>query len=160
MRSRGRKPVSDQLLPQQGARPWLPADNVTAVEILNQYNIPLAGLIEQDCVTYLYVCLLGELEELNIWAYALLGDAVIARLRSLVDDEVDAAIRIALTNTTLVIALAADHKLVDWIVMKVGTEDLLAIAARFVEQMQSRRDAIQKDVASVERQRQRELADR
>ena len=45
--------MSDQLRPQQGARPWLPAYDVTSRLLLNEYNIPLAGLIDQDGVTYL-----------------------------------------------------------------------------------------------------------
>src|SRR5579863_8777207 len=83
MRSRERPTMSDQLRPQQGARPWLPAYDVTSRLLLNEYNIPLAGLIDQDGVTYLYACLLGELEDVNLWAYAWVGDAEIIQLTSL-----------------------------------------------------------------------------
>lgn len=44
--------MSDLLLPQKGARPWLPAGNATPVDVLNQYNIPLTGLVEQGGATY------------------------------------------------------------------------------------------------------------
>ena len=43
---------------------------MTPLEVLNEYDMPLSGLIEQGGMTFLYVCLLGELEELNIWAYS------------------------------------------------------------------------------------------
>ena len=146
--------MSDQLLPQQGARPWLPADNVTARLLLNEYNIPLAGLIEQDGVTYLYACLLGELEDLNIWAYALLSDAEVSGLTSLTDEDLGAAINEALTHRTPVVGLAADHQLVDWVPLKVDAEEPLAIAKCFVKQMQRRWDTIKRDVEDLERQPQ------
>ena len=85
--------MSDLLLPEHGARPWLPASNVTALEVLNQYDIPLSGLIQQDGTTYLYACLLGEMEDLNIWAYGRLDEDEVSRLTSLLlGDELQAAI--------------------------------------------------------------------
>ncbi len=144
--------MSDQLRPQQGARPWLPADDVTSRLLLNEYNIPLAGLIEQDGVTYLYACLMGELEDVNIWAYALVNDAEIDRLTSLTGDDLDGAINQALTRRTPVVGIAAHHELVDWIPIRVGAEGPLAIAKRFVTEMQRRQDMIRRDVEDLERQ--------
>ena len=112
--------MSDLPLLQQGARPWLPADNVTALEVLNEYDMPLSGLIEQGGMTFLYVCLLGELEELNIWAYSHLSEAEAGRLRSLLEDDLAAAIDEALANRMLVVALAHDAKLVDWAPLDAG----------------------------------------
>lgn len=152
--------MSDQLLPQQAARPWLPADNVRELRILNRYNIPLTGLIEQDGVIYLYACLLGELEDLNIWAYAPLRDAELQRLTSLTDDDLNAAIDQVLTGRTLVVALAAEYRLADWVPVETAAEEPLAIAARFVTLMQARRQRIDKEVEGLERQHERELAGR
>ena len=144
--------MSDLLLPEQGARPWLPAGNVTALQILNEYNIPLSGLIEQGGTTYLYVCLLGELEDLNIWAYARLDEAEIERLTSLLDDELDAAIDAALADRMLVVAFADDHRLVDWLRIDAGIEGPLMLAKRFVDQMRRRAEATQRDVEALESQ--------
>jgi hypothetical protein len=144
--------MSDQLRPQQGARPWLPAYDVTSQLLLNEYNIPLAGLIDQDGVTYLYVCLMGELEDVNIWAYALVDDAEICLLTSLTGDDLAAAISGALTCRTLVIAIAADHELVDWIPVRVDAVEPLEIARSFVKQMRRRWDTIRMEVEDLERQ--------
>jgi|HubBroStandDraft_2_1064218.scaffolds.fasta_scaffold125581_2 hypothetical protein len=144
--------MSDQLRPQQGARPWLPAYDVTSRLLLNEYNIPLAGLIDQDDVTYLYVCLMGELEDVNIWAYALVEDAEIGLLTSLTGDDLAAAINGALTRRTLVVAIAADHELVDWIPVRVDAAEPLEIARSFVKQMRRRWDTIRMEVEDLERQ--------
>jgi hypothetical protein len=144
--------MSDLLLPEQGARPWLPASNVTAIETLNEYNIPLSGLIEQGGTTYLYACLLGELEDVNIWAYARLDEDEKERLTSLVEDELAAAIEAALADRMLVIAMAGDHELVDWLRVDAGIEGPLALAQRFVGQMRRRIETTQKDVEALESQ--------
>jgi hypothetical protein len=140
--------VSD-LLPEQGARPWLPASNVTAVMTLNQYDIPLSGLVEQNGATYLYVCLLGELEELNIWAYAPLGDPEGHRLVTLRDDELAAAIDEALANRMLIVALADDHELAAWLRIDSGVEGPLALAKRFVGQLGRRLARTQENVREL-----------
>jgi hypothetical protein len=144
--------MSDQLRPQQGARPWLPADDVTSRLLLNEYNIPLAGLIEQDGVIYLHVCLLGELENVNLWAYALLDDAEIGRLSSLTGDGLDEAITGALTCRTLVVGIASHHELVDWIPIRVDAEEPITIVKCFLKEMQRRQDIIRMEVADLERQ--------
>jgi hypothetical protein len=144
--------MSDQLRPQQGARPWLPAGDVKSRLVLNEYNIPLVGLIEQDGVTHLYVCLVGELEDVNLWAYAPLDDAEIGRLSSLTGDGLDEAINRALTYRTLVVGIASHHELVDWISIRVDAEEPLTIAKYFLREMQKRQDIIRMEVADLERQ--------
>ena len=144
--------MSDQLRPQQGARPWLPADDVASRLLLNEYNIPLAGLIEQDGVIYLYVCLLGELEDVNLWAYALLDDVEIDRLKSLTGDGLNEAVSRALTHRTLVMSIASHHELVDWIPIRVDAEEPLTIVKYFLKEMQRRQDIIRMEVADLERQ--------
>jgi len=68
--------MSDLLFPEQGARPWLPARTLRHSQCSNEYNIRWLP-DRAGGTTYLYVCLLGELEELNIWAYAGLSQAEI-----------------------------------------------------------------------------------
>ena len=80
------------LLPEHGARSWLPASNVRPVLVLNEYDIPLSGLISQNDTTYLYACMRGELEDLDIWAYAQLTEQEAGKLTSLTDDELGAAV--------------------------------------------------------------------
>jgi hypothetical protein len=144
--------MSDLLLPEQGARPWLPASNVTALEILNEYDVPLSGLVEQGGTAYLYACLFGELEDLNIWAYARLNEAEVERLRSLVDDDLGTVIDEALADRMLIVAIASDYELVNWLPIDSGVEGPLGIAKRFLAQMAARLEATQKDVQALERQ--------
>jgi hypothetical protein len=146
--------MTSLLVPQHGARPWLPADNVTAGEILNAYNFPLSGLIEQDGVTFLYACLLGELESQNIWAYAQVSRQEAERLQSAVDGEFAAAMDRTLANRMLVVALASDYELVDWLAIDAGVEGPLALAKRFLDGMRRRLKSMQKDVDDLSSQRE------
>jgi hypothetical protein len=145
--------MSDLLRLQLGARPWLPADDVTPLEVLNEYDIPLSGLIEQEGMTFLYACLLGELEELNIWAYSHLSEAEAGRLRSLLEDDLAAAIDEALANRMLVVALAHDAKLADWGPLDAGMEGPLGLAARFTNQLRRHLSLTPQDVDALERLR-------
>ena len=144
--------MRDLLLPEQDSRPWLPAANVTALTTLNEYDIPLSGLIEQGGTTFLYVCLLGELEELNIWAYSRPRQPELDQLTSLVDDDLAAAIDAALADRVLVVAFAHGHQLVNWVRIDAGVEGPLALGKRFVDQMRGRLTAEQHEVDELERQ--------
>jgi hypothetical protein len=150
--------VTSLLLPQHGAEPWLPAENVTAGEVLNAYNFPLAGFIEQDGATFLYACLIGELEPRNVWAYVPVSHQETERLLAAVDEELAAMIDDTLANRMLVVALASDYKLVDWLALDAGVEGPLALAKRFLDAMRRRLKSVQKDVDDLGSQR--ELASR
>lgn len=142
------------LLPQHGASPWLPAGNVVAGKVLNAYNFPLVGLVEQDGVMFLFVCLLGELEPRNIWAYVRVNRQETDRLLAAADDEFAARVDEILANRMLVVALASDYKLVDWLAIDVGVEGSLAIAERFLDAMRRRLTSMQKDVDNLSSQRE------
>jgi hypothetical protein len=146
--------MSDLLLPQQGARPWVPAENVKVGEVLNRYNIPLTGLVEQGESTYLYVCLFGEIEPLNIWAYSHVAGQELARLNTLVGAELSDAIDQALMDRMLVVALASDHRLIDWVTLDAGAEGSIGIARRFLNSMHARMEATRKDVEGLESNRE------
>lgn len=146
--------MTNLLLPQHGASPWLPADNVTAGEILNAYNFPLAGLVEQDGATYLFACLLGELEQQNVWAYVRLSSQEADRLLSAVDDEFTKRVDETLANRMLVVALASDYELVDWLTIDAGVEGPLGLAKRFLDAMRRRLMSMQKDVDDLSSQRE------
>lgn len=146
--------MTNLLLPQHGARPWLPADSATAGEVLNAYNVPLTGLVEQDGTTFLFACLLGELERQNIWAYAKLEAGEAAELVSAGDDEFSERVDEALTNRMLVVALASDYELVDWLTIDAGVEGPLALAKRFLDAMRRRLTSMQQDVDDLSSQRE------
>jgi hypothetical protein len=121
------------LRPERDARPWLPVSTAAPGLVLNEYDIPLAGLVRQNETTNLYVCLVGELEPLNIWAYAPLRESEVAELVSLTELPLSAAIDRMLLNRMLVVALAHELRLGDWIRIDSGMEGPIALAARFIE---------------------------
>ena len=146
---RGREVKVRDLLPERDARPWLPASTAVPGLVLNEYDIPLAGLVKQDETTYLYACLIGELEPLNIWAYAPLRESEITELTSLTEVALSAAIDQMLLNRMLVVALAHELHLGDWIKIDSGMEGPLALAMRFIETMARRTSRTQEELAGL-----------
>jgi hypothetical protein len=118
------------------------------VETLSEYNVPLAGLIEEKGRTYLYVCLLGELEPVNIWAYCSLSGPDVEHLRASRDDDLSAAIDETLSSrSTLLVAFAADYELVRWLTIDAGVDHPLELAKRFISQLRRRPEALTADGA-------------
>ncbi|MER6169728.1 hypothetical protein [Streptosporangium sp. NPDC001681] len=62
--------MSDQIHLRIGAEPWLPADTAKIDKVLNHYDVPLAGIIQQHRKYYLFECLDGHGSNSNLWAYA------------------------------------------------------------------------------------------
>ncbi|MEU7004792.1 hypothetical protein [Nonomuraea sp. NPDC046570] len=62
--------MSDQIHLRIGAEPWRPADTAKIDKVLNHYDIPLAGIIQQHRRYYIFECLDGHANESNLWAYA------------------------------------------------------------------------------------------
>jgi hypothetical protein len=53
---------------KEGALPWEPPRS-EGVKILNEWGIPLSGLIHQDGRTFFFLCLEGEVASANLWGY-------------------------------------------------------------------------------------------
>jgi len=62
--------MSDQIHLSIGAEPWLPSDTAKIDKVLNHYDIPLAGIIQQHRKYFLFECLDGHGSSANVWAYA------------------------------------------------------------------------------------------
>ena len=121
-----------QIRPEPGARPWLPAHDVDELYQLDFYDIPLAGIIRQDGLLYLYTCILGEDAPENLWAYAPVSDEEVLALRTSYGDDLLVAIERALQNKLLVIAAAGDWRLAVWHTIDAGIEGPIGLARRFV----------------------------
>lgn len=137
------------LSPQYGARPWLPADSAVGKDVLNMYNIPLVGLIEQGGATFLYACLLGELEAQNIWAYGEADQSEVALLSSAGDNELADVTDHMLANRELIVAHASDYELIDWLKIIAGPEKPLAIAKRFLAEMRTELKKKQRNIEEL-----------
>src|SRR5260370_32409849 len=68
-RSGRRVDMASQIHLRLGARPWQPADTARPGKVLNHYDIPLAGILNQHGEYYLFECLEGETQEASLWAY-------------------------------------------------------------------------------------------
>jgi hypothetical protein len=143
--------MSDWLLLEPGARPWLPGGGASERLVLNEYDIPLMGLVDQGGTTFLYMCLLGELEQLNIWAYVRLEQQEANRLASLQGDQVVRAAARCLSARPVTVALAHDHELQYWLRMQGRADEPLELAARFVRELGPALDSIRKDADDLAR---------
>jgi hypothetical protein len=55
---------------ESGANPWQPSRCTRElVRYRRSREIPLVGVVEQSGTQYLYQCVLGQTEEVNIWLY-------------------------------------------------------------------------------------------
>lgn len=145
--------MSMLMKPQKGARPWIPADDVTVVEELDRHDFPLAGLIEQGGRPYLFTVLLGETSDVSVWGYVEVEDRQVKELTHADDlDAFDAAVVAALAYQPVLVALSAGWELRDWTMIDAGEEGPSAIAHRFLARMQRQIDKSQEDVTQLERE--------
>ncbi len=60
----------DAFVVESGASPWRPTRCTQELALYRRsHEIPLVGVVEQAGTQYLYQCVLGQTEEVNIWLY-------------------------------------------------------------------------------------------
>jgi hypothetical protein len=66
----------------KGTSPWLLTSDgdTTVVEVLHYHDMPLAGVVRQDGHAIVYQCVVGHLENLHLWHYAVVADDVVDEL--------------------------------------------------------------------------------
>jgi hypothetical protein len=96
---------------QEGRAPWQPADDAELVEVLNHYDIPLVGLVRRGEMFYAFVCLEGQLEDVNLWGYLSLEPDEAHRLQTLETDVQTALWKLAQDRPTI-LALARNSRIV------------------------------------------------
>lgn len=102
--------VSDALHIEQGAHPWLPTSETTSRVVLHRYSIPLAGIIEQHGVLYVYWCVTGHAAPENAWAYAQIESEAAERLENTDADSFDAVLREVVGDKVCAFAVASDDR--------------------------------------------------
>jgi hypothetical protein len=127
--------MSDELRAEIGRAPWLPASDVEPGTELDFYDMPLSGIIRQDGAPFLFVCLAGQDEPLNVWAYARLDSQEATELCDARGDRVDRLIVAALTDRMLVVALARGYRLTDIAAIDAGREGPHGIVGRFLQRL-------------------------
>ncbi|HTN80288.1 MAG TPA: hypothetical protein VMK16_11480 [Acidimicrobiales bacterium] len=69
-RQRNPRLLLDAFVVESGASPWQPTPRSRElVRYRMSPDMPLVGVVEQDGMSYLYQCVLGQTEEVNIWLY-------------------------------------------------------------------------------------------
>ena len=104
--------MSDHLELQLGARPWQPTDSTQLVAELDYYDMPTAGLLDQDGFRILFMCVDGHGTHATVWVYAPLEAAEAEGLSTMQGgDAIDAEIRRIFRRKPVVVALAVDGQL-------------------------------------------------
>jgi hypothetical protein len=62
--------MSRELVVQGGQPPWRPSPDTELREVFNSYDMPLEGLFVQEDRWYVFRCIVDEVADDNLWAYA------------------------------------------------------------------------------------------
>ncbi len=120
---------------QTGKRPWEPSDLVTVGEVLNEYDVPLTGLLHHFGGTYLFTNLIDAGEN-SLWAYVALTESDLKRLlESYGPKEQDAAVEAMLKNRCVTMATASNFEIRQILTLDAGLEGSLELAQRFIRSL-------------------------
>jgi hypothetical protein len=103
--------MSDQIQLAVGAKPWLPSYDAEMVEEYAHYDMPLNGVVSQSGCFYLFECIEGAVEAVNIWIYAPLLEREEDDLSRLSSDSLSEAMDEIWRSRDVVVALAVDDKI-------------------------------------------------
>lgn len=102
--------MSDAVHIEQGAYPWLPTRETVPGVILHRFTIPLAGLITQDGVQFLYWCVTGHAASENAWAYAQVDTSEVQKLEAADSATFDEILHDVVGEKACTFAVASDDK--------------------------------------------------
>lgn len=101
--------MADFIRLQHGAPPWQGSgERSHHIATYHFHDIPLIGLIKRDGVCYLFRCLGGEVENVNLWSYTLIEPSEIDRLEATTTAEEFENVVADLTERPGVVAVAID----------------------------------------------------
>jgi hypothetical protein len=103
--------MTDQIHLRLGARPWRPADTARPGRVLNHYDIPLAGILKQHRNYFLFECLEGEVQDVNLWAYVPISRGTARKLARLTGDQLVMAMHMAYRQQSIMVAVAVNGRI-------------------------------------------------
>jgi hypothetical protein len=76
---------------KEGFRPWEPSPEARLVEVLDRYNVPQVGVLEDAAHHYIFQCVEGQAGNWSLWTYHQVDTSDLAVLRDVEgQDAVDA----------------------------------------------------------------------
>lgn len=54
---------------KEGFRPWEPSPEARLIEVLDRYNVPQIGILEDAAHSYVFQCVEGQVGEWSLWTY-------------------------------------------------------------------------------------------
>lgn len=145
--------MSDALHVEDGFLPWLPGHSVDAGEVLDYHNVPRVGLLHQSGLTYYFECIIGDGQDLGLWAYSLLTEEEIMKLLTLHGPEqFDDFTPQLLQHRWVTVAMAVEDTIVDSSIFDVEDENAVSLANRMLrhwERQQEARDGAAKILESL-----------
>ena len=125
--------MSDAVQVEEGRAPWLPASNAVPGEVFDFFNVPRAGLLHQNGLTYYFECIIGDGQPVGIWAYSHVSDdEVTALLKARGPEDFDAITPRLIEGRWLTNAIAIDDVIVDAAVLDAHDEGVVGLAERIV----------------------------
>lgn len=134
--------MSDALHAEEGMAPWLPAHDVVAGQVLDFYDVPRVGLLHQSGHTYYFECIIGDGQDVGIWAYSLLaGDELQTLLAADGPTEFDELTPRFIEDRWVTLAIVANDRIVETAVLDAGTEGATGLAQRMMKRWELQRQA-------------------
>lgn len=142
--------MSDLVQIEVGARPWSPGPDVKELHILDYYNIPLAGIIEQHGAQHFYVCAAGEEDRANVWLYSHIDAEEARALAATTGEQLVPIMAAALRNRMVVAALAEDGCILDHDRVDAGLEHPGVLVRRYLAKLRARMTRMNQRVHTLE----------
>lgn len=138
----------------QGARPWAPSSDAQLGKVLDEYDVPLTGLLHSNGRTFLFTNILGDATPTGLWAYSAVNDEEIFRLLGAAEPDVfDEAVEAALANRCVTIAAAFDYSLAEWSTFDSGAEGIDGLTERFIKRLNLKQEETERGLSALHRER-------
>jgi len=100
--------MADVITVDRGARPWRPSADAEVVREYHYFDVPLAGVVCQHNVLYLFYCLSDSVDPVSYWSYSRISQAEMDQLDAIESDQEFETALTTRNTEPVVIALAVE----------------------------------------------------
>lgn len=144
--------MGDAIHVEYGARPWEPTPESYLVEVLDYWDMPTVGFIDQDGNQFLFWCETGINDDVNVWGYVLVDEEEVEYLLGASD--FDSAFADLIADRPKVVALHRDS---DGIVSVVEVEPTSPHRKDFAEALETAVRTMEQAVKRIRETSHREV---